>query len=96
MIDAAASCECVEEWLPDFIAYAERPTHPLASDLLARARKRIWDSYAANTTYDDPALSYDHAEDQIDYAADDVATILQATAEWIVANREPSNTGSKR
>ena len=87
MIDTAAAFECVEEWLPDFIAYAERPTHPLALDLLIQARKRVWDSYEAQTRYDDPALSYDHASEQIDYAASDVATILEAVAEWIVAQR---------
>jgi hypothetical protein len=89
MIDLAMAYELVDDWLPDFIAYEENPHHPLAMDLLVRARRRVWDSYEANTTYDDPALSYDHGLEQIDYASNDVTTILQGVAEWIVANRVP-------
>lgn len=88
MIDRAAALECVEEWLPDFIAYTENPVHPLALDLLVRARRRVWGDYAAQTIYDDPAMSYDHGAEQVDYAAGDVAIILEAVAAWIVAQRE--------
>jgi hypothetical protein len=93
MIDTAMASELLEAWLPDFIAYAENPHHPLALDLLVQARKRVWDSYDANTLYDDPALSYDHAKEQIDYAASDVTTMLLAFAEWVVwRDREQAST----
>ncbi|MCA0217937.1 MAG: hypothetical protein LCH43_11355 [Actinobacteria bacterium] len=87
MIDIAAGSECVDEWLPDFIAWAENPAHTLAPDLLEQAKNRVRESYRAVTTYDDHKLSYDHALEQIDYACDDVCVILQSVAEWIVEDR---------
>lgn len=72
MIDRAAAFECAAEWLPDFIAYAENPTHPLASDLLERARRNVWDSFA---------------EDEGD-VADAAANLLEGVAGWIVSQRE--------
>jgi len=90
MIDIAMGYECVDDWLPDFIAVAENPTHINAPSLLEQAKRRVIDSYSAATTYDDPKLSYDHAQAQIDYACDDVMVILESVAEWIVQQREAS------
>jgi hypothetical protein len=84
MIDPAMGYELVDDWLPDFIAVAENPTHVNAEALRQQARARVIDSYRAVTTYDDHNLK-DVA--QIDYACDDVLVILEAVAVWIVENR---------
>ena len=92
-IDIAMGYELVDDWLPDFIAWAENPTHVLADDLLVQAKRRVWDNYDANTEYDDHRLTADAATEQIDYAAHDVTVMLQSVAEWIVANREIETEG---
>lgn len=92
-IDIAMGYELVDEWLPDFIAYAENPHHVLAEDLRAQARKRIIDSYQSVTEYDDPKMSKHNALEQIDYACDDVMIILESVAAWIVDNRILAGSG---
>lgn len=91
MIDQAAGFELVDDWLPDFIAYAENPLHVNAEALREQARARVIDSYRAVTTYDDHKLS---EVAQIDYACDDVLVILEAVAEWIVAGRSTPDSRS--
>jgi hypothetical protein len=91
VIDIAMGYELVEEWLPDFIAVAENPTHVNAEALREQARARVIDSYRAVTEYDDHKLN-DVA--QIDYACDDVLVILEAVAEWIVEKRRPHDSRS--
>lgn len=81
-IDRAMGYELVSEWLPDFIAYADRPTHPLANDILDRATKRIHDSYAAYAETENIGLS--PAPDVQEWIADDVVEVLLAVAELIV------------
>lgn len=85
MIDRAVGFELVERWLPDFIAYWENALHPLADDMLKRARERVIGDYASVTEYDDHKLV--DATLQVDYACDDVLVMLDAVAEWIVAGR---------
>ncbi len=77
MIDLAMAYELTEAWLPDFLAYAENPHHPLAGDLLDRARDRIFQSYEDNAV---------EGHDVGD-APDDVVVMLMGVAEWITAQR---------
>lgn len=90
MIDQAMGFELVDDWLPDFIAVAENPTHVNAEALRAQARARVIESYAAVTT------SGGHQITDVVLAAqcDDVLVILEATAQWVVANRTTLDSGS--
>ena len=84
MIDPDAALECVDEWLPDFLAWAVNPTHVDAPALFERGRKRVVESFSEH---------YDETPDvkaEADVAAEVTVVLLAAFAEWVVVREEAS------
>jgi hypothetical protein len=87
-IDDAALAECIDEWLPDFIAAVERPLHPDSGPLLERAVERVRSSFQDTYGFmvgDDPERDINGGELLV--AQEQTIQILYGCAAWIVANR---------
>lgn len=85
-LDESMAYEMVSEWLPDFIAYAENPWHVDASNLLDRARMRVWEDYDAQLESD--ADADERAANTV--SAETTFQVLMGVAEWLVLQREAS------
>lgn len=87
-IDEAMLDECIDEWLPDFIAALERPGHIDSDALLLQATTRVRESF--QDTYADyvgEAHPGDIDAGELLVAQEQTIQMLYGCARWIVAER---------
>lgn len=75
MPDPEEMVNAIDEWMPDFIAWAENPDHPLAGPLFERARKRVHRDYLNDDSPESSAF------------AEETVIVLAAVAEWLINYR---------
>ena len=81
MPDPEEMINAVEDWMPDFLTYAERPDHPDSRAMWERAADRVRLDYM-NELESDGADAGDAADYYL--LAEETIILLGAIAEWLV------------